>query len=115
MSDDHGRVVWYELITTDVAAAKVFYADVVGWGTQDAPTPDFAYTLLTAGTIPVGGVTELPEIARQRGATPRWAGYVAVKDIDAAADRIKRLGGAVYVPPTDSNIGRIASGSDSQD
>ena len=114
MSDHHGRFVWYELITTDVAAAKVFYADVVGWGTQDAPTPDFAYTLLTAGTTPVCGVTELPEIAQQRGATPRWAGYVGVKDIDAAADRIKRLGGAVYVPPTDSNIGRIAIVSDPQ-
>jgi predicted enzyme related to lactoylglutathione lyase len=114
VSDHHGRFVWYELITTDVAAAKVFYADVVGWGTQDAPTPDFAYTLLTAGTIPVGGVTELPEIARQRGATPRWAGYVAVKDIDVTAGRIKRLGGAVYVPPTDSNIGRIAIVADPQ-
>ena len=114
MVDYPGRFVWYELITTDVAAAKVFYADVVGWGTQDASTPDFTYTLLTAGTTPVGGVTELPEVARQRGATPRWAGYVGVKDIDAAADRIKRLGGAVYVPPTDTNIGRIAIVSDSQ-
>jgi predicted enzyme related to lactoylglutathione lyase len=112
--DYPGCFVWYELITTDVAAAKVFYADVVGWGTQDAPTPDFSYALLTAGTTPVGGVTELPEVARQRGATPRWAGYVGVKDIDVAADRIKRLGGAVYVPPTDSNIGRIAIVSDPQ-
>jgi uncharacterized protein len=112
--DYPGSFVWYELITTDVAAAKVFYADVVGWGTQDAPTPDFPYALLTAGATPVGGVTELPEVARQRGATPRWAGYVGVKNIDAAADRIKGLGGAVYVPPTESNIGRIAIVSDPQ-
>jgi uncharacterized protein len=112
--DQHGRFVWYELITTDAAAAKSFYTEVVGWGTQDASTPDFAYTLLTAGSIPVAGVMELPEVARQRGATPRWAGYVGVKDIDVTADRIMHLGGAVYVPPTDSNIGRVAIVGDPQ-
>ena len=57
---------------------------------------------------------ELPESRATAGATPRWAGYVGVKDIDAAADRLKRLGGAVYVPPTDSNIGRIAIVADPQ-
>ncbi len=34
--------------------------------------------------------------------------------VDATADRLKRLGGAVYVPPTDSNIGRIAVVADPQ-
>ena len=41
-------------------------------------------------------------------------GYVAVDDVDASAERIKRLGGAIYVPPTDSNIGRIAVVADPQ-
>jgi uncharacterized protein len=48
------------------------------------------------------------------GATPRWMGYVSVNDVDVAADRIKRLGGAVYVPPTNSNIGRISVVADPQ-
>jgi len=56
----------------------------------------------------------LPEDARKMGATPRWMGYVGVNDVDAAADRIKRLGGAVYVPPTNSNIGRISVVADPQ-
>ena len=46
MIDYHGRFVWYELITTDVAAAKVFYADVVGWGTQDASMPSVSHCAL---------------------------------------------------------------------
>ena len=108
MVDYPGRFAWYELITTDMAAAKAFYADVVGWGAQDASTPGLAYTLFTAGRAPVGGLMDLPEEGRKMGATPRWMGYVGVNDVDAAADRIKRLGGAVYVPPTDSNIGRIS-------
>ena len=69
----------------------------MGWGAQDASTPDLAYTLFTAGSGPVGGLMELPEDARKMGATPRWMGYVGVNDVDAAAERIARLGGAVYV------------------
>jgi uncharacterized protein len=51
---------------------------------------------------------ELPLEGRTMGAAPRWIGYVAVDDIDATADRLKRLGGRIYVPPTDSNIGRVS-------
>jgi predicted enzyme related to lactoylglutathione lyase len=57
---------------------------------------------------------ELPAEARKMGATPRWMGYVGVDDLELTADRIKRLGGTVYVPPTTSNIGRIAVVADPQ-
>src|ERR1700720_2758938 len=110
----HGRFVWYELMTTDMAAAKAFYANVVGWSAQDASTPDLAYALFTAGKASVSGLMDLPEDARKMGATPRWMGYVGCSDVDATAQRITRLGGAVFVPPTDSNIGRIAVVADPQ-
>lgn len=112
--DHRGRFVWYELLTTDLAAAKAFYGSVVGWSAQNASTPDLAYTLFTAGEAPVSGLMELPQDALSRGAMPRWVGYIAVDDVDASAERIKRLGGAIYVPPTDSNIGRIAVVTDPQ-
>jgi uncharacterized protein len=74
----HGRTlwkfVWYELMTTDMAAAATFYVNVVGWGAQDASTPDPAYTLFTAGSISVGGLMVLPEDARKMGVTPWWMG-----------------------------------------
>ncbi len=53
MVNSHGRFVWYELMTTDMEAAKVFYAKVVGWGTRDASMPGMAYTLFTAGEASV--------------------------------------------------------------
>jgi len=31
MVDYPGRFAWYELITTDLAVARTFYADVMGW------------------------------------------------------------------------------------
>jgi len=114
MVDPQSRFAWYELLTTDMAAAKAFYRDVVGWDARDASTPDMAYSLLTFSDVPVAGLMELPEEGRRMGATPRWVGYVAVDDVDATADRIRRLGGAVFVPPTDSNIGRVSIVADPQ-
>jgi hypothetical protein len=60
----HGRFLWYELTTTDTEAAKTFYAEVMGWGTQDASMPGMPYTLFTAGGASVSGLMGLPEDAR---------------------------------------------------
>jgi len=109
-----GRFAWYELMTTDVAAARAFYSNVVGWEARDASTTELAYTLFSATNAPISGLMALPEEARRMGATPRWMGYVGVDKADATTDRIKRLGGAVHVPPTDSNIGRISVVADPQ-
>jgi predicted enzyme related to lactoylglutathione lyase len=111
----HGCFVWYELTTTDAEAAKAFYADVVGWGMRDASMPGAAYTLFTAGEVAVAGLTGLPAEARKMGAQPRWMGYVGVDDVDAATDRVKRLGGTVYVPPTDvPDVSRFSVVADPQ-
>jgi predicted enzyme related to lactoylglutathione lyase len=110
----HGRFAWYELITTDMAAASAFYAKVIGWGVQDQSRPDLAYTMFCSGTTPVSGLMDLPAEARRMGATARWVGYVSVDDLGATADRLRQLGGKVFVPPIDSNIGRIAVVADPQ-
>jgi hypothetical protein len=110
----HGRFAWYELITTDRAAASAFYTRVVGWDVLDESRPDLAYTLFCSGATPVSGLMDLPEEATRMGATARWMGYVSVDDLNAAIDRLRRLGGKVYVPPTDTNIGRIAVVADPQ-
>ncbi len=115
MVSSHGCFVWYELTTTDAQAAKAFYADVVGWGLRDASMPGAAYTLFTAGEDPVAGLMALPAEARKMGAQPLWMGYVGVDDVDAATDRLQRLGGAVYVPPTDvADVSRYSVVTDPQ-
>src|SRR5262249_15476932 len=110
----HARFAWYELLTTDVAAARSFYESVFGWTARDAATSMFAYSVFNAGDAPVCGLMELPLEGRKIGAAPRWVGYVAVDDLDFSVDRLRRLGGAVYVPPTDTNTGRIAIVADPQ-
>jgi predicted enzyme related to lactoylglutathione lyase len=111
----HGRFVWYELITTDVAAAKAFYTKVIGWDAWDAPPPGSPYTFFTVGGATVGGLIELTEDERRKDIQPSWLGYVGVNDVDAAADRIKRLRGAVHVAPTNiADISRFSVFSDPQ-
>ena len=99
MASSHGCFLWYELMTTDTTAAKAFYAKAMGWEPRNA-APGVSYTLFTAGGAAVCGLTDLREDARRAGAPPKWIGYVGVDDVDAAADQVRRLGGAVYVPPT---------------
>jgi predicted enzyme related to lactoylglutathione lyase len=84
MATPQGAFVWYELMTTDPAAAAAFYCKVVGWTAADSTMPGM-------------------------GATPGWEGYIAVADVDAAAARIIAAGGKVHHPPDDiPGIGRFA-------
>lgn len=117
-SDSRGRFVWYELMTTDPAAAQRFYTDVVGWGTtpfEDAPMP---YTMWTKGESPdsmIGGVAELPAEARSGGVLPHWMAYVAVPDVDRTAARVEKLGGRILMGPDDiPNVGRFVLFADPQ-
>jgi uncharacterized protein len=105
MSDLNGRFVWYELMTTDLAAARAFYGQVVGWHAIDAQMPGQDYWIFTVGEKPVAGLMARPEDAPP----PSWSGYVAVEDVDAAAAKVTAAGGTVHVPPTDiPDVGRFS-------
>ena len=107
--------VWYELTTTDAAAAEAFYAEVVGWTLQESGMPGMKYTLLTTDAVPVAGLMALPREACDAGARPGWTGYVGVDDVDAFAGRVTKAGGKVHMPPTDiPNVGRFAIVADPQ-
>jgi uncharacterized protein len=115
VANSHGRFVWYELVTTDVEAAMAFYTKVMGWGAWDASVPGKPYILFGDGRAAISALTPLPADARQMGVQPIWVGYVGVDDVDATADRIVRLGGAVQVPPTNaSDISRFSVFTDPQ-
>jgi uncharacterized protein len=115
MSDIHGRFAWYELMTTDRAAAQRFYTEVVGWKHQDSAIPGMQYDMFAAGDTPVAGMIDLPEDARKMGTPPCWIGYVAVDDVDAAAAKATATGGTIYVHPRDiPNVGRFAVIADPQ-
>ncbi len=100
--------VWHDLMTSDVSAAKKFYAGVLGWTYQDQG-PDYQVTLVQDhGT---GGIMTTPD--HLKGMPPFWAGYIHTPDVDAACAKIKTLGGAIHREPWDvPGIIRIAIVSD---
>lgn len=108
-----GRFVWYELMTTDMAAAAAFYGTVVGWTAKDAGMPGQAYTLCSAGPDTVAGLMPIPEHAK--GMHPHWIGYIGVDDVDAYTEKVKAAGGMVHKDPQDiPGVGRFSVTGDPQ-
>src|SRR3954452_17649915 len=115
MASPHGTFVWYELMTTDAAAAGRFYKSVIGWNAQDAGYSDFRYTLLSVGDTQMAGLMTLPQEASDAGAKPGWMGYVAVDDVDDYAARFAAAGGTVHHAPADiPGVGRFSVVADPQ-
>jgi predicted enzyme related to lactoylglutathione lyase len=93
--------VWYELMTTDVAAAVSFYQSVAGWKAQAAGIGPVPYTVLSVGEAGIGGVLELTAEMCAQGAAPVWVGYVGVDDVDGHVERLRAAGGSVQMGPMD--------------
>src|SRR3954470_2097503 len=108
--------IWYELMTTDQAAAIDFYTKVVGWSAAPHPGSDAggaSYMILSADGRGVGGVFQLTDEMTSAGASPLWLGYVGVEDADETAKRIQAAGGAVLKGPDDiPGVGRFALAAD---
>ncbi|HMC57210.1 MAG TPA: VOC family protein [Gemmatimonadaceae bacterium] len=103
----HGQFAWYDLVTTDVAAAKKFYPPVTGWGTM--PWADGAYTMWAANNQPLGGIAPISAEQSAQGIPSHWLAYVAVGDVDSSARAATALGGQVLHGPEDiPDVGRFA-------
>jgi len=114
MDSNNGRFVWHEFLAKDETKAKDFYTSVAGWTTQPFPGGN-DYTMWVGSQGPLGGVMRLPEEAEKMGTPPNWMGHVQVEDVDAAASKVKTLGGRVLKEPTDiPTVGRFAVIADPQ-
>ncbi len=110
-----GDFNWVELMTTDVAGARAFYAEVVGWDAEAAGPMHPDYTLFRAGTVEVAGMFPLPQPLRDMGVPPHWGGYVAVDDVDAMVGRVEAAGGSLRRAAEDiPEVGRFAVVADPQ-
>lgn len=96
-----GSFFWYDLMTTDTAAAAQFYGDVVGWTAADSGTPGHNYAILSTQGHGVAGLMTIPDDVAKAGGRPFWMGYIHVEDVDAMCARIVQEGGAVHRTPTD--------------
>jgi uncharacterized protein len=92
---------WYELMTTDTAAAGKFYSSVIGWTTKEMGAPEMPYTVFNVGDYGVAGMLTVPAEAAAMGTGPSWIGYIVVDDADAYVAKITAAGGRLCKEPTD--------------
>ena len=109
MRGSHGTFYWNELMTRNVAGAKKFYADTMGWSYDAMPMAGGStYWVAKMNGEPVGGVMDIS--APEFGPVPEnWMSYIAVDDVDARVNKAVKAGAKVMKPAFDvPGVGRIA-------
>ena len=100
-----GRVVWHELLTTDMKAAEKFYTNVVGWTVKPfgpAGSANEYDILVRSDGEGIGGVMRIPQGMHF---PPHWGMYIGVPGLENAVTQIERAGGSrlsglIEVPDT---------------
>jgi predicted enzyme related to lactoylglutathione lyase len=107
-----GDFCWFELATTDQAAAKKFYGELFGWSASDSPIgPDSYYTMFQLRGRNVGAAYTKEE--SQQSVPCHWGTYVAVASADDAVAKAQSLGATIVAGPFDvAEHGRMAILSD---
>ncbi|MEX1281262.1 MAG: VOC family protein [Acidimicrobiia bacterium] len=109
--NQHGALVWNELITPDPDGAAAFYDAILGTTHETGPMGgDTDYTVINVDGRSVAGAMALPE---HEGVPTAWTVYFATDDIDATVARAKELGGTV-MNQVDSPAGPLAVIADPQ-
>src|SRR5687768_17903349 len=105
-----GSFCWFELATTDQAAAKKFYGGLFGWTANDVPMgPDAVYTMFELHGRNVGAAFTMDVDQRREGVPPHWKTSVAVANVDDTIAKSKTLGATVLAGPMDvAEYGRFA-------
>jgi predicted enzyme related to lactoylglutathione lyase len=104
-----GKVVWNDLITEDIDAARHFYEGLFGWSFEDATGPGRrGYALARSGNVYVAGF--VPVAAPADGSRlSRWLPFMSVTDVDQAVTSGVAAGARVAVAARDVSLGRVAA------
>lgn len=102
-----GTPCWADLATSDVAAARNFYHDLLGWDYEDTGPEMGNYVLVRLHGKIVAGM--YPLTADMAGIPPNWMTYLATDSVDDTVKRATDAGGTVLQPPMDvAEQGRTA-------
>jgi predicted enzyme related to lactoylglutathione lyase len=101
-----GRFVWHDLVTNDVAAARAFYAGLLGWEFESTTRNGRPYLIARSGGEPAGGVVQRAE---GKAGPATWLSYLSVADLERAVREVTTAGGKVLLDPTPVGAyGRVA-------
>lgn len=115
-SQEHhvGKVIFVELVTPDLAAAKQFYAGLFGWTFRDIQADGTEYAEASLDGRPVAGLIHR-DVPAGKHRQPAWLSFIAVSDVDAAKEIALQHGAKVlFEPHSIPNRGREAVFADPQ-
>ena len=115
-SQEHhvGKVIFIELVTPDLAAAKTFYGGLFGWTFRDLQAAGTEYAQASLDGDPVAGLIyrPLPAGGNRR---PAWLSFFSVLDVDATTQIALQHGAKLlFGPRSIPNRGREAVLADPQ-
>jgi predicted enzyme related to lactoylglutathione lyase len=101
-SQEHhaGKVIFVELVTPDIAAAKQFYAGLFGWTYHDLQAGGITYAEATLDGHPVAGLVQR-DIPAGEHRQPAWLSFLSVRDVDATKASASQHGAKVLFEPRD--------------
>jgi predicted enzyme related to lactoylglutathione lyase len=100
-----GTPCWVDLMTTDQAAARDFYAALFGWHIEVGGEETGHYGMASVDGREVAGIGGMMGMEHP----PVWNTYLAVTDADATAKQVEAAGGSIVAPPMDvMEFGRMA-------
>ena len=92
-----GKVVWNDLVTQDLDAARRFYGELFGWTFEQSTAPGGEpYLLARSGHIFVAGMVAVNSPAKDE-VLSRWLPYMSVSDVDASVAKATAGGATVLV------------------
>lgn len=106
----HGKVVWNDLMTEDLDAARRFYGGMFGWTFDNfsARSGRGRYAIARSGNVYVAGLVPVPARADGKKIS-RWLPYVSVDNVDRALSRAIAAGATVAADAREVGFGRVAA------
>jgi predicted enzyme related to lactoylglutathione lyase len=110
MESKDGSICWFELATTDPAAARHFYSGLLGWSANEVPMgPEFSYTIFQLNGKDAAGAYRLMKEQVEQGVPSHWMLYIKTTSSDEAFTKAINLGAAQIAAPFDvPNVGRMS-------
>ena len=108
-----GKIIWHDLLTTDIEGSRKFYGGLFGWTFEEVPISlgfgkSGNYLLIRHKGQLIGGMVDAKRLGTKVN-NSQWVVLMSVDNVDIAAKSVVDAGGEIMTPPTDLNErGRIA-------
>ena len=97
-----GKFVWVDLVTPDLAKAKLFYGELFGWSFEQYGS----YAMIKNNNHRIAGIVEVKPKPGEK-VEALWLTAMSVADVDKAVDFVTKRGGTLLKGPIDmENRGR---------